>query len=295
MKSLAFHSGFSAGDARRERLYPLFETVFRIPVDTLRDFHARGFWNPTYRSYTFFDGERAVANTSFFSMPLFIQGTRREAAGIQSVMTHPDYRGAGLMKRLFVRMLEEIDSEWETALLFTATPDLYRRFGFREVRQHYAVAPIRHVPKQENRLARKWDFFADDDVQRARMLFQRHTPVSRLFAPLSHGSSFFLHMYNPAFQQKAFFIDDLNLLVVWETKGETLHLYDVIGESLPPVEELCSRLPAPVSRIAVHFHPDRFDLAGWEPVALETRAWLMARGRFELERECFMLPVTASF
>lgn len=172
---------------------------------------------------------------------------------------------------------------------------MYRRFGFREVRQHYAVAPIRHVPKQENRLARKWDFFADDDVQRARMLFQRHTPVSRLFAPLSHGSSFFLHMYNPAFQQKAFFIDDLNLLVVWETKGETLHLYDVIGESLPPIEELCSRLPTPVSRIAVHFHPDRFDLAGWEPVALETRAWLMARGRFELERECFMLPVTASF
>lgn len=37
------------------------------------------------------------------------------------------------------------------------------------------------------------------------------------------------------------------------------------------------------------------EIAGWEPVALETRAWLMARGRFELERECFMLPVTASF
>jgi hypothetical protein len=132
-------------------------------------------------------------------------------------------------------------------------------------------------------------------VQRARMLFQRHTPVSRLFAPVSHWSSFFLHMYNPAFLQKVSCIDDLNLLVVWETKGETLHLYDVIGESLPPVEELCSRIPVPVSRIAFHFHPDRFDLVGWEPVAQETGTRLMARGRFELERECFMLPVTAAF
>jgi GNAT superfamily N-acetyltransferase len=293
MSPFEFASKYSSDDTMREKLYPLFETVFQIEVRTLLDFHARGFWNTTYQPYTFFDGDVAVANVSMFSMPLMMKQKMSKVAAVQSVMTHPEYRGKGLMKLLFEKMLLDIDAEFETALLLTEVPELYHPFGFRQVREHYFVAPMKHVPKQGNPGARKLDFFNEDDVRIVRDCFQNHTPISHHFAPLSHDSSFYLNMYRPYYHEKLYYSEELNVVMVFKVEGGTLHLYDVIGKRLPSLEELCSQIPQPFSQIVFYFYPDLFNVPTFEPVA--TGSHLMVRGRFEVENDYFTLPITASF
>lgn len=48
-----------------------------------------------------------------------MNGERINAAGIQSVMTHPNFRRQGLMTQLMSKMIEEIDKKCECTLLFT--------------------------------------------------------------------------------------------------------------------------------------------------------------------------------
>ncbi|MCL4495910.1 MAG: GNAT family N-acetyltransferase [Firmicutes bacterium] len=130
---MQFDTAYSGNPLVREKLYPLFEDVFGIPAAMLKDFHRRGFWDPSYCPYTFFDGDTAIANAWCFELPLMIKGHSITAAGIQSVMTRPEYRHRGLMTGLIVRMLEDIDGNYLLSLLFTEIPSFNEKFGFRIV------------------------------------------------------------------------------------------------------------------------------------------------------------------
>ncbi|MBL2346962.1 GNAT family N-acetyltransferase, partial [Klebsiella pneumoniae] len=92
-------------------------------------------WDDTYKALSFLHDDKAVANVAAFSLPLLVNGERINAAGIQSVMTHPNFRGQGLMTQLMSKMIEEIDKTCECALLFTAKPELYASFGFKVVQE----------------------------------------------------------------------------------------------------------------------------------------------------------------
>lgn len=295
MNKLTLSTGYCADATKRESLYPLFEKVFHIPAETLRDYYARGFWNPTYRPYTFFDGSKAVANVSVFTLPLMIGGKLVEAAGIQSVMTHPRYRKQGLMRQLCERMLEDIDRENETAWLFTETPELYTPFGFRVVPEHAFRAALEHIPAQSETDLRRMDFEKKQDVELMRSCFATHQPLSRIFSPVYHASSFFLHMYNPVFQQKVHFSESLGALLVFEVREDTLHVYDMIGSRIPDIQELCAVMPEPFSTVILHFCPDLFVEIPFVPVIHADGGYLMVRGRFEEGSVPLRIPMTAAF
>lgn len=293
--SLEFVSRYSNDETTREHLYPLFEAVFEIPVDVLKDFHQRGFWDPTYRPYTLFDGERAVANASMFSMPLMIKGKQVQAAGIQSVMTHPEHRGKGYMKRLVAKMLEEIDQEFEAAFLQTGSPDLYTPFGFRVLEEHRFTAPLAHVPSQETQNLRKLDFSNEADVDIVRGLFENYQPLSQVFAPMDHSSSFYLNMYNPYYHEKLYYSEALHAVLVFEVDGETLRLFDVVAEKLPSLEAILAQIAVPCSQIEFSFSPDQFGITEYIATLVTTGNRLMVRGPVGLLPESFKLPITAAF
>jgi GNAT superfamily N-acetyltransferase len=295
MSTLELISNYSKDDTTRERLYPLFQKAFGIPPEVFQDFHARGFWNPTYTPYTLFDGETAVANVSMFTLPLVVGGQRIEAAGIQSVMTDPDHRGKGLMKQLFAKTLEDIDQQFEATFLMTGSPELYTGFGFRVLQQHVFVAAYQYMPAEEVRSLQKIDFENEGELQIVRDLFQTHQPVSNQFAPLSYPSSFFLNMYNPFFNEKLYVAEELQAVLVFEVKEGTLRLFDVIAERIPTLEEIAAYVAEPFSKIELHFGPDRFTGAAFEPVLVEGGDVLMVRGAFEVENQAFKLQPTASF
>lgn len=180
MENLALATNYSTDDSKREKLYPLFEKVFGIEAVTLKDFYSRGFWNPAYRPYTFFDEERAVANVSMFSLPMTIQSTLVKAAGIQSVMTDPDYRRKGLMKLLLKEMLKDIDLEFELAFLFTDTPSLYTFFGFRQVQEHYFEHQMIIVFEVEGKTLKLYDIIGNQPSSLEKIYAQIPTPSERI-------------------------------------------------------------------------------------------------------------------
>lgn len=287
-------TNYATDDARREQLYPLFERAFGIPPSAFQDYYARGFWNPTYRPYTLFDDERAIANASRYTLPLMIGGQRVLAAGIQSVMTDPDYRGQGLMKQVFTQMLHEIDQEFDIAFLQTEIPDLYTPFGFRLLQEHRFVTDVVHTPTESaSSTLRPLDFFKDEDLQMIQDLLQAPAPLSRHFAPLAYASSLYLNLYEPFYHQMLYVSEALRVLLVFRVEDGTLKLFDVIGRELPALADICREIAQPFNRVEFHFHPEQFT-DRFDAIPIEHRK-LMVRGDFALEQGLLRMPITANF
>ena len=125
----------------RQRLSDLLREVFEID---LRALDALDLWPRGYRAYAYLEGPRLVANVSVFPLPVMIAGQRVEAGGVQSVATAPSHRGRGLFSDLMERMLQDAKGRYPTLLLYSGSPALYRKFGFRTLReQSFVAGPVK--------------------------------------------------------------------------------------------------------------------------------------------------------
>ncbi|WP_179123143.1 GNAT family N-acetyltransferase [Ferroacidibacillus organovorans] len=285
---------YCADKSMREKLYPLFENVFGITEDLLRKFHEQGFWDDTYCPYTYFDDGFAIANVSRFDLPLLIEGKPVSAAGIQSVMTHPDYRRQGLMKNLLEIMLQDIDLNTQVSLLFTEKPELYIPFGFRILPETCFITRYEHSGQCIEECFKKLSPFMLNNTELIHELFQIRIPQSEQFSPLRNTSSFFLNLYDLQVQERLYYAIDLRAILVFAVKADTLELYDLISPNELALSDLCARIPSSFSRIIVYFNPDRFTDFDWTPFAYPSVSHLMIRGQIDFPVH-LKYPETAKF
>ncbi|MCA0972128.1 GNAT family N-acetyltransferase [Halobacillus litoralis] len=274
-------------------MYPLFETVFDIPFSTFKDFHSRGFWDPSYKPYSYFVEGRAVANVSTFQWPILLDGNHRQAIGIQSVMTHPEYRGTGRMADLMNKAVKDIDAEGRLAFLVTSDPVLYEKFGFSVLKEYYFVKKRTHQGSGSSDL-RPIDPFDVEDLGIIQRLFRNNTPSSSVFYPLNYEHSFYLNVYNPFLKELLYYSPSRDVLVMYEVLEGRLELFDVIGETLPELDEVCSWIREPFEEVHLFMSPDKFD-ADFEVREYSSPDCLMVRGEVNEDHLQVKLPVFAEF
>jgi len=289
-----FRKDYCLNKGFREQLYPLFDRVFGISPNVLADYYGRGFWDETYRPYTLFESNCAIANVSWFDLPILVAGRPISAAGIQSVMTHPDYRGRGLMKNLFEVMLRDIDSSVEMSLLFTENPMLYIPFGFRVLPETYFMTRYEHSGQCKEKSFRRLAPFDPVNTEVVKELLRIRVAASEHFFPLHYAPSFFLNLYDHQAQERLYYASDVDALLVFSVKDDTLEIYDLISPNPLTLSDICIRVPVSFSRVAVHFNPDRFMEWDWIPASFQTTSSLMIRGHINVP-EYLKYPETAKF
>lgn len=276
---MRFEMNYSEDPFLREQLFVLFAEVFSIPPKLLRDFYQKGFWDPTYCPYTYFDGDRAVANASWFHLPLMVEGEIVQATGIQSVMTLPSYRGQGLMTHLLQRLLNDIDDRATLSFLCTEQPVLYEKFGFRIVQetQCYTLLPSVYVPTTS--LCRRLDLEVPEDATLLKRRLERSAPISQVFAPVSYASSFHFNSYQPVWSRRLYYNSALDAVLIYETDEKTLWLYGVLSDAMPSLDRVLQAIGIPtVDKVVVDFNPDRFPESFWMPLPYQSPSYLMMRG-----------------
>jgi ribosomal protein S18 acetylase RimI-like enzyme len=288
-----FQKGTPLTEAHRESLYPLFERVFGIGADLLQDYYERGFWNPDYCPYTLFHKGKAVANVSVFPMKWMIDGKEWAAAGIQSVMTDPEFRKKGFMKKLMNKVMKDLDAKYPLVFLQTENPDLYRSYGFSEVEEQVFITTNYQKTHSTEGTLKKLDLFKDEDLPVIERCFQEMDALSLVFAPLDYKHSFYLNLYNPFFQDKLFFCESLNALILYGVQNSVLQLYDVIGKKMPTLAEISGVIPEPFTSVEVYFSPDKLGELNFQ--AKKANGTLMVKGNLSLPSKAAAFPATASF
>ncbi|PFJ18268.1 GNAT family N-acetyltransferase [Bacillus cereus] len=294
MGSIEKIANFLLEEPKREQLFPLFEEVFGITSQTLNDFSEKGYWDYTYKALSFLQDDKAVANVAAFALPLLINGEKINAVGIQSVMTHPNFRRQGLMTQLMSKMIEEIDEQCECAFLFTEKPELYTSFGFKVVQEHLMTISY---DKKYNRdsLLRKLDFYLEEDRQLIDETIDNSQRLSNMFSTLNYKSSFYLNMYDLRWNGKLYYSKKLDAIIIYEVENKQLKLYGVFAPVLPILDEICKEISEDFMEIEFYFSPDQLGIEDVQFTEFQSSKYLMVRSKKELDFKGYKFPVLTEF
>ncbi|NUC18371.1 GNAT family N-acetyltransferase [Bacillus mycoides] len=281
-------------EPKREQLFPLFEEVFGITSQTLNDFSEKGYWDYTYKALSFIQDDKVIANVAAFSLPLLINGEKINAAGIQSVMTHLNFRKQGLMTRLLNKMIKEIDKQFECAFLFTETPELYKSFGFQIVQEYLMTIPYDNKINKDS-ILRKLDFYNEEDRNLINEIIESSQRLSNMFSTINYRSSFYLKMYDLKWNEKLYYSKKLDAMIVYEVENEKLKLYGVFAPVLPILDELCEEISESFTKIEFYFCPDQLGIDDVQYTELQSSKYLMVRSNRELDFRGYKFPVLTEF
>ena len=115
--------------AARTAFFALAQQVFDL---SFQNWYEQGWWGERYIPYTFFEGGRAVANASVNLIDTMDDGRPKRYIQIGTVMTHPDFRGLGLSRRLITTLLTDWMERCDGIYLYAndTVLDFYPKFGF---------------------------------------------------------------------------------------------------------------------------------------------------------------------
>ncbi|TKI86695.1 GNAT family N-acetyltransferase [Bacillus mycoides] len=281
-------------EPKREQLFPLFEEVFGITSQILNDFSEKGYWDYTYKALSFIEDDKVIANVAAFSLPLLINGEKINAAGIQSVMTHLNFRKQGLMTRLLNKMIKEIDKQFECAFLFTETPELYKSFGFQIVQEYLMTIPYDNKINKDS-ILRKLDFYNEEDRNLINEIIENSQRISNMFSTINYRSSFYLKMYDLKWNEKLYYSKKLDTMIVYEVENEKLKLYGVFAPVLPILDELCEEISESFTKIEFYFCPDQLGIDDVQYTELQSSKYLMVQSNRELDFKGYKFPVLTEF
>jgi len=217
-----------------------------------------GFWDEAYRPFSFFAGNRVVANCSVYSLPAQINRKSALVAQLSAVATLPEYRRRGLNRQLTATALKWAHDH-DAIFLFSTDEAIpfYRACGFRQISEQLEYHPIIVVTSKPGLI--KLDPADRGDLRKIYQYACRRTPVSDR---LSIGNArLFMFQCLYILQDSIYEIPELNCLVLFKREGSQLQLLDVAGEQIPEWEELCPYLVEPGDHeLECHFHTDRFGI-----------------------------------
>ncbi|PDY45329.1 GNAT family N-acetyltransferase [Bacillus pseudomycoides] len=294
MGNLILSENFFVEESKKERLFQLFEEVFRIPIQTLQNFEANGFGDTTYKPFSYLQEGQVIANVSMFSLPMFVNGERIYAAGIQSVMTHPEYRRKGLMKQLLCKVLQEIDTKYECAILFTEKPELYEPFGFRVVQEYLMTLSYENTLPRSSSL-RKLNFYDEKDMELIKEIIENAQQLSMEFSTLNYQSSFYFNMYDAKWNEKLYYSKKLDALIVFEVKNQVLKLFGIFAQIFPILDDICAEISEPFTEIEFYFYPDELGLEEVACKEFQSETYLMIRGGKKIDFKGYKFPVLTEF
>ena len=287
---LIYRSHDADEPASRAAREELLHDVFGLDLRALDILDAR---DSSYTPFSYFDARgRCIANVGVFPMPMVVRGQRIDALAIQSVAVRPEHRRHGLCRDLLSRALAWCDAHARLVLLRTAIPDLYARFGFREMPQHCFVglAPVPDAggPNSARAIA------LPADLALVKRLLRGRSPVSDRVGLLAHGPMFLLNI--AAMDRfRLHHLPMVDAIIVSEAAAAgQFRLIDIVGRRIPPLASILGALAIRPDRVEICFPPDKLHYVG-DARPIDAATVLMARGNFVDASERFMLPPTSDF
>jgi len=274
----------------RESFNELAKLVFGLDFS---QWYEKGCWNDQYSCYSYIDGEKVIANASISKMTVAVNGKDYRAIQVGTVMTHPDYRHKGLAKKLMNNIIDKYEKQYDFIYLFAneTVLDFYPKFGFSRVQESRYFINADGLQKKSNMTNRKLNVENIKDVSLLKLYAKERIPLSSVL-DVKDNESLLMFYFLIAFPNSIYFIEDKNVIVLFEKEDEELHLFDVVSRSEIDVIEVLSYITtSDIKRIIFHFIPDCQNL---ESEVIETEDdVLFIRPMIEFGTERPLFPLTS--
>ncbi len=257
-------------DSLRLSFNRLAQLTFGIHFEA---WYQKGAWDDSYTCFSFADGEEIVANVSVTAVTLLLNGNEVPALQIGTVMTHPDYRGLGLFRKLMEVALASSGQPDNSLVVLYANESvitLYPKLGFKRSPFYRYETDVELSKPVGSPQLRKLDVTREEDWALLVRLAQGRGPLPSQCSVSGSSSIFLWHCLN-TFPDALYYAEDRELLLVYEWSEGNFDLMDVVSSRPVLFAEIAECLAAhqgeAVSqdrrcRVEFHFTPDFADLAG---------------------------------
>ena len=279
--SVTFRQNYFEDPKAFEALVDLLRDTFGIDVGLQMKM---GGCDPSCMPFGWFDENGVlVANLSAFTMPMMINGKVCKAAAFQSGAVRPDWRGQGLFRDVMQKVFHWSDERgFDFGILLTDKPALYEPYGFKAIPQSMFVVNDIALAKANGQV-RKLSLEVDADLVLVKKQLKNRVPVSQRFAVMSQSEMFTL---NTAFDTsiQLYHLTHLDVIAaIRQTEDGELHLLDIVGGPIPPLQSIFNELGIESTSIKIYFPPDRLSCSV-APQMYNGYCALMIRGDIDIDK-----------
>ncbi|ULJ72633.1 GNAT family N-acetyltransferase [Rhizobium gallicum] len=280
MQKLHLRSDYAHTKGGLRELGSLILDVFEVDISSLD----RLGHDPSVVAFGWWQDEHLIANVSLYERKLWLSGQQVIAFGVQSVATRPEWRNRGLFSDLMGRALDYADHRSDLVILATGTPDLYRRFGFRQIEEMRFSSKL--MRRGSPSACRELSLESDRDLALLNHAFVNRVPTSLLASACDHPALFMLKAKLTP-EIKLLHLPELDAIVAVKQDTSSLSILDIVASTIPPVDEIVSAIDFNGQQVQVHLTPDRLS---WKPdESHPIDNGYMVRGPFAPEGQAFML------
>ncbi|ALC91220.1 hypothetical protein AM500_16500 [Bacillus sp. FJAT-18017] len=242
----------------RESFNQLAGEVFGISFYSWMD---KGYLTSKYIPYSFIVDDKVVANVSVNKIGLIINGEEKKGIQIGTVMTHPNYRGQGLSRKLMEHVLDDNKGKYDLLYLFAnkTVLDFYPKFGLFPVAEKvFSLEAISNSSSLCN--GRKLNMENNTDRNFLYRFASTRMPVSNTFSALNSVELLMFHSLN-VFPGAIYYLEEEECVAIFAEEGEVLHVYDLVFQKEVNLKRILSRISSgAVKRAILHFTPEEQEL-----------------------------------
>jgi len=219
-------------------------------------------------------------------------GERKKGIQIGTVGTLPEFRARGLSGTLMNYILAKYKDDSDLFFLFAndSVLEFYPKYGFS---RKYETLYYSGIKKSEKgKTLKKLNWKKQDELDFIRNLLKQRLPLTSMFGAENYQPITLWHMIN-IYPGDIYYEKDQNLILIFNSTGETLHLIDLIFTEYPDMEKTLSYISGSgnTSTICFHFPPDITNF-NFDRIAIDRDDMFFTRGKFN-PPDGYKFPVTA--
>ncbi|MDD9781539.1 GNAT family N-acetyltransferase [Priestia megaterium] len=253
MNQIRFERGYKYNNTLRKSYSELSNLTFGIEFE---EYYQMGYWSDRYLPFSYVYQDKVIANVSVNLLDFVIQGQKKKALQIGTVMTHPDFQKRGLSTSLMNKVLAEYSDAYDFMYLFANKDvlDFYPKFGFKTSNEHIFFMNFA-VNKKQNRNLRKLDIANIKDKKFIYEFVSDRIPVSETFSTL-HSEGIFMFYCLNVFPQNIYYLAEEDVIVVFKQEQKILHLYDIVSKKEIEIEPILTKISdLSTEKVIFHYTP----------------------------------------
>ncbi|MBC2330278.1 GNAT family N-acetyltransferase [Listeria swaminathanii] len=283
-------SDYKENKLYRDSFNKLAESTFDINFEEW--FH-KGFWNDKYVCYSYIDNNEVIANVSINKMSLIYQGEDYSALQIGTVMTHPDYRGQGLAKKLLDHVIAKYETQYDFLYLFAndSVLDFYPKFGFERVEESSFTVDASSLKRKSAHL-KKLNPDNKTDFQLISRIVSERAPLSNIL-DVKDSEDLLMFYVLIALKNELYYIEEIDAIVLMEQEDTDLYVLDILStKKLDVVEVLSYLVTKKIETMHLLFTPEKSSYIDAAHI-IETEDMLFVRPNVLTSEPYFLFPATS--
>lgn len=254
MQELIFTKDYKTNEALRKSFFELATNTFGLSFE---NWYQIGGWSERYIPFSFVEGDKVIANVSVNILELIINGEKKKAIQIGTVMTHPEYRRRGLSASLMNKVLEEYENKYDFMYLFAnkTVLDFYPKFGFKAVEEH--LFSMDFTPSQfEHTGIRKLNVSQADDLRFINKFATERLPVSQRFGTDCTQGILMYYCLN-VFSEDIYYLESENAIAIYKKENNHMDIFDIINIKEAKIQDILTKIAGrDIEKITFHYTPD---------------------------------------